>query len=416
MSYFGGFVVGLAAVFAVLIPLCTKLTRANPGRKRWPDRAVGLLIGVVWIVLITLVRDRFWPDRSRFLDGLFVGFGFGPLAFAADIGAVVRHRRAKATEGSAPAAPEPRPEHRFVVPVAFSEVVQYHFADPIVRARYVIAAYRRGLIAPEYVPGLAADLAPLLPDGAWAELAGWRDAEGMDAVVDRAAGEIGYELTDQEERDEVTERLIYAALCSTDPEVLRGTAEQLGLLVDRPLTFDDIRFRSARVSSVRASLEGYFDAAHGTRLDVGVHRHFAQPAVRARHLIAAYRRDRIGSAEVPHIAAEVLADLPGAGPAWTELAMASPTAWRSDLAPIVDRAATEIGYDRADEEAILVEHDLYRGLVDGDVVERSWRIWGVDESSPFAVPWILAGHEGDVGIGQFFADGAALLNAKYGSA
>lgn len=417
MSYVGGILTGCATVFLVLVPVTTKLIRAYPGRPGMRDWPVAIAIGLMWVVVVTLVGDRLWPDRGRWFDGILVGIAIAPVPFCVDIATALRHRRGKATEAVWPVWTEPRTERRFIVPARFSEEVQNHFADPMVRARYVIAAYRQGLIAPEYLPGLAGDLAPLLPDGApaWVELADWNGCD--DSIVDRAAGEIGYDLTEHEEREQVTERLIYTALRSADPAVRRSTAERLGLVVDRPLDFEDVGFRSARVSSLRATLEGYFDATYGTCLDVGVHRHFADPIMRARHLIAAYERHRIGSAAVPGVAAEIVAALPGAGPAWTELAMASSaTAWRSDLEPIVDRAATEIGHDRDGDVDILVEHELYRGLVDGDVVQRSGHIWEVDERSSFAVPWILVGHDGDIGIRQFFIDGAALLNGKYGSA
>lgn len=74
----------------------------------------------------------------------------------------------------------------------------------------------------------------------------------------------------------------------------------------------------------------------------------------------------------------------------------------------------EIGYDDADDVAVLIEHELYRGLVDGDVVQRGGRIYSLDSRSQFAEPWILVGHDGDIGIQRFLSAGADLLNGQYG--
>jgi hypothetical protein len=278
----------------------------------------------------------------------------------------------------------------------------------------VIAAYRRGLIAAEHVPDLAADIAPLLPDGAqaWAAVAGCEGA-GLDDLIHLAAQEIDYAPTADEERAEVVDRLVYTALAGKD---VRTSIEILRLIAPGSEavkgSHDGDVF--ARMSGRRAAIESYYEAAHAVDLAPGVHRHFDDPTVRAGRLLSAYRRDWIGSADLPGAAAELLMELPAAGAAWTELAGASSKESRWDLEPIVERAAAEIGFDGAAEVAVLIEYELYRGLVDGDVVRRAGRIWALDDASPFGEPWILDGHQGDVGIGRFLSGGAELLNERYG--
>lgn len=115
-------------------------------------------------------------------------------------------------------------------------------------------------------------------------------------------------------------------------------------------------------------------------LTATVHAHFTGPTVRARDLIASYRLRAVQSGDVPQRAAELIADLPGAGAAWTELAMAPATSPRSDLEPVLDRAAAEIGYDRTPDEAEfdLYEAAAYRAVVDSRVSEEAQRLWALD--------------------------------------
>ncbi|KXO95911.1 hypothetical protein [Tsukamurella pseudospumae] len=411
MTHVGGLAVGFAVVFTVLIPVTTRLNRRYPGRTRWTDWALGVAITGLWTVAVITFSEAWWPEAPTFVDAAVSGVGVAPIVFVPDIVAALRRRR---HPGPVRVLPERLAAvRRSIAPVAFVPDVHRHFAEPEARARYVVAAYRRGVIPAESVPGLAADLAHLLPDGvpAWAELAAHDGGTGLGGVVDRAAHELGYAPSPEQERADAVERLVYAALSSTDPMVRLATVELLA--PGEGLGLPRVSNPPATMSVTRATIEGYFDGAHGVALDEGVDRHFADPTVRARRMIAAYRRHEIPSRDVGTTAAELVADLPGAGPAWTELAMAGPTAWRSDLDGLVDRAAAEIGHTDADEPEILIEYDLYCGLVDGDVLDRSRLIWIRDERSPFAVPFILAGHLGDIGIATFFTDGAEHLNGKY---
>jgi hypothetical protein len=126
---------------------------------------------------------------------------------------------------------------------------------------------------------------------------------------------------------------------------------------------------------------GDFAARDDGPLTPGVTRRFQDPTVRAGELIAGYRRGMIFSADVPQLAAEVVADLPAAGPAWAELAMASGTEPRSELLPILERAAEEIAYDRSDEqaEADLLESAAYRVVIGGEVMDESRRLQRLDD-------------------------------------
>ena len=211
-------------------------------------------------------------------------------------------------------------------------------------------------------------------------MARWQGGEGLVDAVDRAAGEIGYAPSDEEECAEVVERLVYWALCSDDPRVRREVLEVLGETVEPRTTFEDIGFRAARVSGLRELLQSRFDSAYVIRLSDDVHRRFTGPTGRAVDLISGYRTGVIPSADVPRLAALVIADLPGAGQAWAELAMASADEPRSELLPILDRAAEEIGYARTPQEVEVdaLEGAAYRAVVNGSEVEESRRLHRIE--------------------------------------
>ncbi|CAM3889690.1 hypothetical protein ACXYTP_05410 [Tsukamurella ocularis] len=344
------------------------------------DKVIGFVIGLGTMMALTSLTQALVSDPSPFVDQLSLGAGLSVVFGAPEFLALGRGHRDD--RPSIPAQDSPRPPQR--VPAAtFPPAVHSRFADPVVRARYVIAAYRRGLIPPEDVPGLAADLAPLLPDGApaWAELAAHEGGAGLDGTVDRAAREIGYARSPEEERADVVERLVYAAMCSTDPMVRLATVALLAPPVttrDPELLESDVRWR---MESRRAAIEADFAVRYDGLLTPGVERRFRDPTVRAHELIAGYRRGVIFSADVPQLAADIVADLPAAGEAWTELAMASATEPRAELLPILDRAAREIGYHRDDEqaEADLLESAAYRAIVTGEVMAESRRLHRLDD-------------------------------------
>lgn len=369
-----------AGVVGILVNLLLEtLTEPATLAPSTSDKVLGFVIGVVTMVALSSAMRALVADPSPFIDQLSLGAGISVVFGAPQFLALGRgHRRDRP---SPPLRVSRRPRPR--VPAAtFAQAVHGHFAAPESRARYVIAAYRRGLIPGEYVPDLAADLAPLLPDGAaaWAELAAHDGGTGLGVTVDRAAQEIGYAPSSEEEWTDAVERLVYAAMCSTDPTVRRATVELLAPTGASPAPEWHESYVRSRVDVLRASIETVFAVRYDRLLTPGVEIRFRDPTVRAHDLIAGYRRGIIFSADVPQAAAEVVADLPGAGLAWTELAMASGTEPRSELLPILDRAAQEIGYDRNDEEAEadLLESAAYRAIVTGAVMAESERLHRLD--------------------------------------
>ncbi len=373
MSFFGGATVGFATVFILLIPLTRRLLREYPGRTGRADWIGGLAIALAWSVAVTVVYAAGWPESRAFVDGLTFGIAVAPIAFLPDIVAALRRRRLP--EPARALRPVRTTARRSIAPVAFGPEVHSHFAEPEMRARYLVAAYRRRLVPAEFVPALAADLAPVFPAGgrAWAALAEHDGGDGLDDAVDLVAHEIGYLPTPDQERSDAVERLVYMALCSTDPAVRLATVELLAPPIAIPDSGPQVRWR---IESRQAEIEQAFAVRYDGLLTPGVERHFTDPTVRARELIAGFRRGVIFSPEVPQWAARVVADLPGAGEAWTELAMAHGTEPRSELLPILDRAAEEIGYARSDEEAEadLLESAAYRAILTGEVARESERL------------------------------------------
>ncbi|MGC5026056.1 hypothetical protein ACLQ3K_14980 [Tsukamurella sp. DT100] len=420
MGYWIGFAAGWMVALAVLIPGAARLGRRYPMARTWLDLVLGGVAAFAALLVVTLIANRVWPHRPAFVRGALSGAVVGAVAWLPDVVAALRHRKGATQRPSVSPGSTPRP---VVVPAEFADAVHRHFAEPTVRARYVIAAYRRGLLAPGFVPGLAADLAPLLPDGdAWAGLAGWQGGEGLDDAVDRAAGEIGYAPSTEEERDDVVERLVYWALCSDDPRARRDVLELLGEAVEPRTTFEDIGFRTERVKGLRELLQSRFDSAYGVRLGEGVHRRFTGPTAGAVDLIAGYRTGMIFSADVARIAALVIAELPGAGQAWAELAMASADEPRSELLPIVDRAAEEIGYERTPQEVEIdvLEGAAYRAVVHGSEVEESQRLHRIEfdfdharELEELRDAWYLPGAD-DTRLARVRGDLAAYLARRYG--
>lgn len=377
---FAGGAAGCVVVVVLMSLLLSAFSDPESAAPTRGDDWIGFAIGLATALGLTALTIVLVPEASPFVENLGLGVGIGVMVGAPQFLALARgHRRAPEPE-PAPAA-SPRRPGEFVVPVTFSAGVRRHFAAPEVRARYVIAAHRRGLIPSESVPGLAAELAPLVPDGAaWRELAGWRGGDGLDGAVDRAAAAIGYEPTEESDRAEVVERLVYWAMCSSDPGVRAAVVTLLApQMVPGSRTLPDWEVRDRidrRRSAVIDGLEVRYDEGVGP----AVHRHFADPTVRARELIAAYRREALQSSFVPGLAAEIVADLPGAGEAWTELAMASSSAVRADLLPVLERAAVEIGYERTGEQAErdLLESAAYQLVLDGRTLDQSRRLERVD--------------------------------------
>lgn len=424
MMHFGGLAVGFAIVFMVLIPLSTNLARTYPGRTTWRDWILGIVVTLVWMVLVTSASDAVWPDLPPFVDAVISGVGVAPVAFVPEIIAAMRRRRRPAPVS---VTRSPTSLRAARVPVArFSETVHAHFANPTIRARYVIAAYRRGMIPAEYVPGLAASLAPLLSDGAWADLAAV-SGDGLDAAVARAAHSIGYAPTPDEELAEAVERLIYTALCSTDPGLRLATVEFLAppaQPVRTLLAKDDPRLYclAEQASGLRAEIADVFNTRYAPPLPEGVGQRFEDPMVRARHLIAAYRHDLIRSGAVPSATAAFFVDLPGAGEAWTELAMASNDACRAGIDPIMERAAAEIDYDaeERDEAIAIVEMAAYRAIVDDDVLGQGNSLWdkGYETMVPevfreFLAVYGIYGFDVPEQTARIRADLAVYLNDRY---
>ncbi|ADG78939.1 putative protein OS=Tsukamurella paurometabola (strain ATCC 8368 / DSM / CCUG 35730 /CIP 100753 / JCM 10117 / KCTC 9821 / NBRC 16120 / NCIMB 702349/ NCTC 13040) OX=521096 GN=Tpau_2332 PE=4 SV=1 [Tsukamurella paurometabola] len=354
MSYLGGVIVGSIAVM-LLVAVPIGMVIGSHDRKRRPkDWIVDYSWSLLWTVVFTTVASILWPERPRFLDGVVFGIAVVPIAFLPDVAYTIRHRRdTEPAEISAPGA-KPERNRRIDLPVAgFGADVEAHFADPMVRARYVIAAHRRGLISDTDLPHAAAGLGDL--------------------------SEIGYDRTQEQADADVAEQLIYYALRTGDARRHREALVALEPTVDVSTRARDEPewMRIHRRERLREGLIDYFDARYGPQLTETVHTHFADPTVRAHALIAAYRFHATPSGDVPQRAAELIADLPGAGEAWTELAMAPPTSARSDIEPILDRAADEIGYCRtpAEAERDLYEAAAYRAVVESSVSDEARRLW-----------------------------------------
>lgn len=380
-----GAVVAVVVVGFVLNRVLAAMVAPSTIEPSLSDKAIGFVVGVAVIVALTWVTRGFVADAGPFVDQLSLGAGLAVVLDGPPLVAFARgHGRAPGT------SPQPEPQEPQVTAVPFSEAVHQHFAEPIVRARYVVAAYRRGLIPPGAVPGLAADLAPMLSAvPAWTDLAEVRGDDGLADAVDRAALAIGYAPTEDQARADVVERLLYVALCSGEPRVRVETAELLGLPIATDVESSSWPewLRGERASELRVRFGDAFALRYGPTVGDGVHRRFASPAARARELIAEYRGEVITSDRLPYAAAEIVADLPEAGEAWAELAMAPPGSVRSDLLPVLDRAADEIDYTRTDSEieVDLLEAAAYRAVTEGSVVRESnflrrFEFW--DEHAP----------------------------------
>lgn len=363
----GTIIVG--AVLGAVVAACAGPAKSTPAPTT-SDKVIGFIAGIVTAVVLMQVLASLVPGSS-FVEKLGLGAGLAVMFGSELLIALVRGH--VSTVEPATRTEDARRE-RLIEPVAFAPEVHRHFAEPDSRARYVLAAYRQGLIPAEDVPCLAGELAPLLPGDvpAWHELASGVGA-GVDGAVDRAAREIGYAPTPEEARADVLERLVYRAMTSTDPMVRLATVHLLAPPVAAyapELPEWDVR---RWIESRRLAVVGALAARYDDLLTPGVRQHFEDPTVRARELIAGYRRGVIHSPEVPQFAAEIVADLPGAGEAWTELAMASGAEPRSDLRPVLERAAEEIGYHRTDEEAEedLLEAAAYRAIATGRVMDES---------------------------------------------
>ncbi|WP_147276527.1 hypothetical protein [Tsukamurella tyrosinosolvens] len=275
-----------AGVVGILVNLLLEtLTEPATLAPSTTDKVLGFVIGVVTMVALSSAMRALVADPSPFVDQLSLGAGISVVFGAPQFLALGRgHRRDRP---SPPPRVSRRPRPR--VPAAtFAQAVHGHFAAPESRARYVIAAYRRGLIPGEYVPDLAADLAPLLPDGAaaWAELAAHDGGTGLGVTVDWAAQEIGYAPSSEEEWTDAVERLVYAAMCSTDPMVRRATVELLAPTGASPAPEWHESYVRSRVDVLRASIETVFAVRYDRLLTPGVEIRFRDPTVRAHDLIA----------------------------------------------------------------------------------------------------------------------------------
>ncbi|MDP0397196.1 hypothetical protein [Tsukamurella strandjordii] len=344
------------------------------------DYVIGYPAGVALMLLFTRWYNSQFPDPPVFIEGIGFGIGIGFVLNGPDvIGAFRRRpRRDETAEMSAPALTSVQ-IRRLDVPVArFGADVEEHFADPVVRGRYVIAAYRRGLLSDAELPPAVAGLGDLGP--AWVELA-TPAVTSAGGTVERAAADIGYDRSADEADADVTTQLIHYALRTGDARRYREALIALAPSVELATVVKDEPewMRSHRRDGLRESIIDDLDARFGPQLTDTVHAHFADPTTRAHDLIVSYRLQAMPSADVPQRAAEVIADLPGAGEAWTELAMASSTSPRSELEPILDRAAEEIGYHRDPlaAECDLYEAAAYRAVVDCRVREESQRLWAL---------------------------------------
>ncbi|NMD54042.1 MULTISPECIES: hypothetical protein [Tsukamurella] len=422
-------VIAVSLIVACVLPAVPGIEAATPTRG---DKVIGFIVGVVAVIVFSGVVRGLVDDPSEFVDNLGLGAGIAVMISADTLIARIRGH-GSAPSGSTPlgmsSVREGRPD-RFVVPAVFSHAVQRRLSSPEARARYVVAAYRRGLIPGRFVPGLAAELAPLLPfpgAPAWNDL-GEHVGDGLDGAVDRAARAIDYIVTPEQEWADAVERLVYTAMSGSDPAVRRATAEllvpPLEPVAEVAGEADRRRYdRWQRAEELRARIADAYNARYEAPLDDAVHRRFGDPTVCARHLIAAYRHELIRSDDVPRAAAAFFADLPGSGEAWTELAMAPNDAWRSDLDPIVDRAAVEIGYDadEAEESVAIVEMAAYRAVVDDDVMGQGEPLWdkGYRAQVPGAYGEFLDVH-GTFGfdvseqLARIRSDLATRLNDRYG--
>lgn len=416
-----------AVAVGVLLNLVLEVVAAPATlRPTTSDKVLGFVIGVTVMVALTSATMAITADPSAFVDQLSLGAGLAAVFGSPPFFALARgHRTTPAPRRGS----DTRRPGRFVPPAAFSEAVRRRFSSPDIRARYVIAAYRRGLIPAQYLPGLAAELAPLLPFDApaWNELAE-HDGDGLDDVVDRAAREIGFAATPEEQWEEVVERLVHHAMSSSDPAVRSATAELLAPPVapvaDVLAEGDPRRYgRWERSTQLRAAIADALNARYEERLGEAVRRRFADPTVRARYLVAAYRHRLIPAAAVPGAAAEIFVDLPGADEAWTELAMAANDAWRSDLDPIMDRAAAEIDYeaDARSEAIAIVEMAAYRAVVADDVMGQAEPLWdeGYDSYVPAAFDdfldvHVIYGFDVPEQLARIRSDLATHLNDRYG--
>ncbi|GAA1006135.1 hypothetical protein GCM10009551_084620 [Nocardiopsis tropica] len=378
MSYFGGVIVGSLAMLLLAIPVGAVIG-THTRKRRIKDWVLDYIPPLLWAVLAPLLVFALWPDRSRFVEGITVGVAIMPMVFLPDMVSAIRHRRDDETaELSAPALTSV-PIRRLDVPVArFGADVEEHFADPVVRGRYVIAAYRRGLLSDAELPPAVAGLGDLGP--AWVELA-TPAVTSAGGTVERAGADIGYDRSADEGDADVTTQLIHYALRTGDARRYREALVALVPSVELATVVKDEPewMRSHRRDGLRESIIDNLDARFGPQLTDTVHAHFADPTTRAHDLIVSSRLQAMPSADVPQRAAEVIADLPGAGEAWTELAMASSTSPRSELEPILDRAAEEIGYHRDPlaAECDLYEAAAYRAVVDCRVREESQRLWAL---------------------------------------
>lgn len=391
-----GSMVGMIVTSVILACVLAAVPGSDTAAPTRGDKVIGFILGVVAIVVFTGVVRSMVGDPSEFVDKLGFGAGLAIVFGVETLIARIRGHEA-APSGSTPLVTRAGRGERpgwFVVPAVFSEAVHRRMSAPEARARYVVAAYRRGLLPARYVPGLAAELAPLLPfygAPAWRALAE-HDGDGLDdELVDRAARAIDYIVTPEQEWADAVERLVYMAMSGSDPAARRATAElltpPLGPLVAALGEADPRRYdRWERAVELRATIADAYNARYEAPVAEAVRRRFEDPTVRARHLIAGYRHELIRAGDMPSAAAEFFVDLPGAGEAWTELAMAPNDVWRSDLDPIVDRAAAEIGYDadESDESVAIVEMAAYRAVVDDDVKGQGGPLWekGLDDRVP----------------------------------
>ncbi|KXO88716.1 hypothetical protein AXK56_10370 [Tsukamurella pulmonis] len=360
----GAVVTGLVlggVIGAVVGPFVTAPTRG--------DRVAAFVLGVAATAVLMGSFSALVPG-SAFAEKLGLGIGLTIMFGTEDLFAMLRGH----VRSGAPAAALPTR----VDPARFTDEVREHFADPTARARYVVAAYRRGLIAPGFVPALAAELAPSLVDrAAWSDLAAWQGQDGLEATVDRAALALDYAPNDEVARADTVERLVYAALCGDDPRTRLATAEALALPMSESAS-PRLEARRARAVELRVLLADSLAARYGPALPEAVQRRFTGAPARARALVAEYRHGLLVSPQVPQAAAEIVAELPGE--AWTELAMAAPDAPRSELLPVLDRAATEIAYapTERDAEIDVLEAAAYRAVVDGRVVRESSLLRRID--------------------------------------
>lgn len=199
-----GATVGMLVTSLILMLVLAVVPGPSDVAPTWSDRVVGVIAGTVAAVMLSGLVRSLVPDPSKFVDNLGLGAGIAAIFGAEVLMARARGHVETARTASSALVTGPdgaRAPGQYVPPARFSSAVHRRFAAPEARARYVIAAYRRGLLPAQYVPGLAAELAPLLPfpgAPAWRELAEY-DGDGLDGVVDRAARAIDYVPTPDQE-------------------------------------------------------------------------------------------------------------------------------------------------------------------------------------------------------------------------